>query len=87
MFDDRLAIKSTYVFCAAKCHDKIGSNNYVSGSVDNPCDAYHFWSFHPGGSIFANADGSVRFIRYSIGDRLLGALATSNGGESYINDD
>lgn len=87
MFDDRLAVKSGFVFCSYKCHDKESSNSYGSGDVENPCDAYHFWSFHPGGSLFAKADGSVHFLKYSIGDKLLGALATSHGGEAVILDE
>jgi|SRR5262245_4826297 len=54
---------------------------------DNPFDdehAWHFWSFHSGGSNFLFADGSVKHIRYSVGERLR-TYATRNGGE--INED
>ena len=50
------------------------------GSIDNPCDMFHFWSPHPGGANFAFADGSVRFLRYSA-DPIMPALATRAGGE------
>jgi prepilin-type processing-associated H-X9-DG protein len=35
------------------------------GSLENPCDTQHFWSFHPFGSNWLFADGSVHFIHYS----------------------
>jgi prepilin-type processing-associated H-X9-DG protein len=49
---------------------------YAAGTAYNPCDQYHFWSFHPGGSQFVFADGSARMIAYSVGNTVLNALAT-----------
>lgn len=47
--------------------------------------AWHFWSFHAGGSNFVFADGSVRFLSYRISanraNDVLRKLATRNGGE------
>ena len=54
--------------------------NFQPGSISNPCDQLHFWSYHPGGSNFLFADGSVHFLSYSA-DHLLPALATRAGGE------
>ena len=51
------------------------------GSIDNPCDRYHFWSLHPGGGNFLFADGSVRFFPYSAAP-ILPALATRSGHET-----
>ncbi len=33
-------------------------------SFSDPCHVLHYWSFHPGGFMFLNADGSVRFFAY-----------------------
>lgn len=50
------------------------------GRIDDACSVTHFWSFHPGGSNFAFADGSARFLTNSIAP-LLPDLATRAGGE------
>ncbi len=54
---------------------------FAPGNIRNQCDAYHFWSLHPGGANFAFADGSVRFLRYSA-HAILPSLATRAGGET-----
>jgi prepilin-type N-terminal cleavage/methylation domain-containing protein/prepilin-type processing-associated H-X9-DG protein len=61
-------------------------SHYRAGELGDPNDlddqhAWHFWSFHPGGSNFLLADGSVRLIRYSVGGDVLRKLATRNGGD------
>jgi prepilin-type processing-associated H-X9-DG protein len=58
-----------------------GPYHFQVGQFDNQCDAFHFWSPHPGGANFLFADGSVRFLRYEA-DPILPALATRAGGES-----
>ena len=57
-----------------------GPYTFTPGDFKNPCDAFHFWSPHPGGANFAFADGSVRFLTYSA-DSIMPALATRAGGE------
>lgn len=57
-----------------------GPFDFQAGSVDNQCDAFHFWSPHSGGANFLLADGSVRFLAYSAND-LLPALASRAGRE------
>lgn len=57
-----------------------GVFSFGPGRINNQCDMYHFWSLHSGGANFAFADGSVRFLSYSIGPKLRG-LASRNGGE------
>jgi len=54
---------------------------FGAGSLENICDAFHFWSLHSGGGNFAFCDGSVRFIPYSASDKL-SVLATRAGGET-----
>jgi prepilin-type processing-associated H-X9-DG protein len=63
----------------ATCEE--GPYHFTPGTFTNPCDAFHFWSPHPGGAHFAFADGSVHFLRYSAND-ILPALATRAGGET-----
>jgi prepilin-type N-terminal cleavage/methylation domain-containing protein/prepilin-type processing-associated H-X9-DG protein len=57
-----------------------GPYSFEPGNPDNMCDTFHFWSFHTGGAHFAFADGSVKFLMYSV-DPILSALATRAGGE------
>ncbi len=57
-----------------------GPYAFAAGKLDNPCDAFHFWSLHSGGANFAFADGSVRFLSYSA-DSILPDLSTRAGGE------
>jgi prepilin-type processing-associated H-X9-DG protein len=64
---------------------------YRVGKTLDPGDLerYHFWSLHPGGAQWALADGSVRFLLYSVGvpqnnvtRNVLESLATRAGGEA-----
>jgi hypothetical protein len=62
---------------------------YREGTIQDPTDKhrYHFWSLHPGGGMWALADGSVRFISYSAGGSqgtgtAVEAMATRDGGET-----
>jgi prepilin-type N-terminal cleavage/methylation domain-containing protein/prepilin-type processing-associated H-X9-DG protein len=57
-----------------------GPYNFGPGTILNPCDQFHFWSLHSGGSNFLFADGAVRFLTYDAAP-LLPALATRAGGE------
>jgi prepilin-type N-terminal cleavage/methylation domain-containing protein/prepilin-type processing-associated H-X9-DG protein len=70
---------NSYSGPSARCER--GPFHFVQGSLKNPCDVYHFWSFHPGGANFLIADGSVHFLSYAA-DSLLPALGTRAGGEA-----
>lgn len=50
------------------------------GNPNVGCDAAHYWSFHPNGSMFLMCDGSVRLITYSA-NSVIPALSTRAGGE------
>jgi prepilin-type N-terminal cleavage/methylation domain-containing protein/prepilin-type processing-associated H-X9-DG protein len=55
--------------------------SFAPGRQDSLCDIGHLWSMHANGANFAFADGSVRFLRYSVAP-LLPALSTRAGGET-----
>ena len=66
-------------------------NQFGPGKLTDDCDQAHFWSLHTSGANFGFADGSVRFLPYSVGTQtvtvgtttmpLMQALGTRNGGE------
>jgi prepilin-type processing-associated H-X9-DG protein len=58
-----------------------GPYSFQRGDLKDHCSRFHFWSFHSGGANFALADGSVRFLRYSV-DSVMPALGTRAGGET-----
>jgi prepilin-type processing-associated H-X9-DG protein len=53
----------------------------TSGDENFHAAAYGALSYHPGGVNVAFADGSVRFIKQSIGPSVWWALGSRNGGE------
>jgi prepilin-type N-terminal cleavage/methylation domain-containing protein/prepilin-type processing-associated H-X9-DG protein len=57
-----------------------GPYQFQAGQITNPCDQFHFWSLHSGGSNFLFADGSVHFLSYGAA-KVLPQLATRAGGE------
>ncbi|MER3417268.1 MAG: prepilin-type cleavage/methylation domain-containing protein [Chloroflexota bacterium] len=61
-------------------HCPRGPYSFGPGRLEEICDAFHFWSFHPHGAHFLFADGSTRFLGYAA-DAVLPALATRSGGE------
>jgi prepilin-type N-terminal cleavage/methylation domain-containing protein/prepilin-type processing-associated H-X9-DG protein len=58
-----------------------GPYAFGPGSIQQPCDAFHYWSLHTGGSNFLLADGSVHFFNYESG-AVLTQMATRAGGEA-----
>ncbi|HMP02881.1 MAG TPA: DUF1559 domain-containing protein [Gemmatales bacterium] len=49
------------------------------GRLDNPCDRYHLWSLHLGGSNMLFADTTVRFMRYSQAATVKAMLSRAGG--------
>jgi prepilin-type N-terminal cleavage/methylation domain-containing protein/prepilin-type processing-associated H-X9-DG protein len=59
-----------------------GRYGFAPGSINNPCDMFHFWSQHAGGGgQFAFCDGSARFLSYGAAP-IMPALASRAGGET-----
>lgn len=65
---------AAYLGCPA------GPYRFEASAEKDPCGVFRYWSRHGGGTYFALADGSVRFLSYSA-DGVLPALATRAGGE------
>ena len=59
----------------------VGPHRFESGSWNNPCDRFHYWSFHPRGAVFAYCDGSVRLLSYDGDTRVFQSGTTRSGGE------
>ncbi|MBI1832635.1 MAG: DUF1559 domain-containing protein [Planctomycetes bacterium] len=55
---------------------------YKDGKVTNPCDTFHYWSMHSGGSNFLLGDGSARFFSYDVSNATLDALGTRNANDA-----
>ncbi len=58
-----------------------GPYQYEAGKHGRQSDTLHFWSYHPGGAVFALCDGSVRVINYDANE-IMPALATRDAGET-----
>jgi prepilin-type N-terminal cleavage/methylation domain-containing protein/prepilin-type processing-associated H-X9-DG protein len=85
--DSMLGLPNTRQWCATKDRNGVNcpSGNQWFGpptqGADNPCNANHYWSKHPGGGNWLFVDGSVRFLAYGVSTSTQAALATKNGGE------
>lgn len=60
-----------------------GFYDFSPGRMSDPCDAFHFWSPHSHGANFVFADGSVRFLSYSIAP-MMPALAAATAANQRI---
>jgi len=63
---------------------------FQPGTINDPCDQVHWWSWHPAGANWTFGDGSARFLTYTIDSpgqmppappTTLMQLVTRNGGE------
>jgi prepilin-type N-terminal cleavage/methylation domain-containing protein/prepilin-type processing-associated H-X9-DG protein len=57
-----------------------GPYYFSPGSIQEPCDQFHFWSLHNGGSNFLLCDGSVHFYAHAAAPILV-QMATRASGE------
>ncbi len=58
-----------------------GDVGFGPGEVSQPCDQFHPWSHHAGGSVFSRADASTGFYSYTTSPIVLRALSTIQGHE------
>lgn len=59
-----------------------GPFSFERGQTEDPCSVMHFWSKHNSGALFAWADGTTRFLSYSVNDQIMIAAATRSGNET-----
>ena len=66
----------------------LAANSYgsIQNSPGSVNDAITATSFHPGGVNVAFCDGSVRFVKDSVGAQVWWAIGTRNGGETVSSD-
>lgn len=67
-----------------ECEHYIATNRGLAPGANIPTSLaiiQHFWSWHPGGALFALADGSVQFLDYEIDYELYTELSTKANGE------
>jgi prepilin-type processing-associated H-X9-DG protein len=60
-----------------------GPYQYGPGTAPNPCDMFHYWSFHSGGGNWLYADASVHFLPYTTATSILQVMSTYQGGEAF----
>jgi len=90
--DSALGLPNTKLWCAGRSSpggpDCPGGKQWFGpGDPNNMCDSHHYWSKHTGGGNWLFCDGSVRFLSFSVGTTIQGALATKAGGEVVSNYD
>lgn len=57
------------------------SSGGIQPAVGDISDQMTWWSWHPGGTHFSCADGSVRFFSFSTDSSVVTSMSTRNGGE------
>jgi prepilin-type N-terminal cleavage/methylation domain-containing protein/prepilin-type processing-associated H-X9-DG protein len=67
---------------AARFHCTTPKLGLQAGDINDNCDQVHFWSLHSGGANFLLADGSVRFLPYSIDPTTFLHLCVRNDGQA-----
>lgn len=55
---------------------------FGSSTADQLDDAFHWWSFHPGGSQYVFVDGSARFISFDVNHHTILAFSSRDGEET-----
>jgi prepilin-type processing-associated H-X9-DG protein len=82
-FDSMLAIpnRETSILVSATGGPCASPSYFQPDATLNPCAAMHYWSLHPGGGNWLLADGSVRFLTYTVGTTVLPLMASMNSGD------
>lgn len=76
------AKQTTLIYSSGLTTCPTGPLVFSKGNPLDLCDTNHLWSPHGAGGLFLLADGSVRFVSYSVDPTIIPKMASKDGGEA-----